>query len=98
MASKGKILHNQKRLNMANNAFTARQTLKEAIVKTDNMKDKLALIFKLDKNPNKSLTRYRKRCQICGRPRGIMQGDICRIHFRDMASFGLLAGIKKASW
>ncbi len=98
MASKGKILHNQKRLAMANAAFSSRQALKTEIIKAETAKDKLALIFKLDKNPNKSLTRYRKRCQICGRPRGIMQGDICRIHFREMANFGQLAGVKKASW
>ena len=46
-------------------------------------------------NPN----RMRNRCKITGRSRGYMrQFGISRITFREMASFGLIPGIKKASW
>ena len=46
-------------------------------------------------NPN----RLRNRCRITGRTRGYMrQFGISRITFREMASFGLIPGIKKASW
>ena len=46
-------------------------------------------------NPN----RMRNRCKLTGRPRGYMrQFGISRITFREMASFGLIPGVKKASW
>jgi small subunit ribosomal protein S14 len=46
-------------------------------------------------NPN----RQRNRCKITGRSRGYMrQFGISRITFREMASFGLIPGIRKASW
>jgi small subunit ribosomal protein S14 len=46
-----------------------------------------------------SPTRLRNRCKITGRPRGYMrQFGISRIMFREMANFGLIPGVKKASW
>ncbi|MGD0342256.1 MAG: 30S ribosomal protein S14 [Bacteroidales bacterium] len=46
-------------------------------------------------NPN----RQRNRCKLTGRTRGYMrQFGVSRITFREMASFGLIPGIKKASW
>jgi small subunit ribosomal protein S14 len=46
-------------------------------------------------NPN----RMHNRCKLTGRPRGYMrQFGISRITFREMASFGLIPGVKKASW
>jgi len=41
----------------------------------------------------------RLRCRLCGRPRAVYRKfGICRICFRDMASSGLIPGVKKASW
>jgi small subunit ribosomal protein S14 len=46
-------------------------------------------------NPN----RQRNRCKLTGRTRGYMrQFGVSRITFREMASFGLIPGVKKASW
>jgi small subunit ribosomal protein S14 len=43
--------------------------------------------------------RIRLRCKLCGRPRAVYRKfGICRICFRDMASNGLIPGVKKASW
>lgn len=43
--------------------------------------------------------RYRNRCKLTGRPKGYMrQFGISRITFREMASKGLIPGVKKASW
>jgi len=43
--------------------------------------------------------RVRLRCKLCGRPRAVYRKfGICRICFRDMASDGLIPGVKKASW
>ena len=43
--------------------------------------------------------RIRLRCRLCGRARAVYRKfGICRICFRDMASNGLIPGVKKASW
>jgi len=52
---------------------------------------------KLPKNSNP--IRLRNRCMLTGSPRGYMrQFGISRITFREMASNGLIPGIRKASW
>ncbi|MDY6147506.1 MAG: 30S ribosomal protein S14 [Porphyromonas sp.] len=48
---------------------------------------------------NASPVRLHNRCKITGRPKGYMrQFGISRIQFREMASAGLIPGVKKASW
>ncbi|MCM1317835.1 MAG: 30S ribosomal protein S14 [Bacteroides sp.] len=48
---------------------------------------------------NASTVRLHNRCSITGRPKGYMrQFGISRIQFREMASAGLIPGVKKASW
>ena len=43
--------------------------------------------------------RLHNRCKLTGRPKGyIRQFGISRIQFREMASAGLIPGVKKASW
>jgi len=43
--------------------------------------------------------RIRFRCRLCGRARAVYRKfGVCRICFRDMASNGLIPGVKKASW
>jgi ribosomal protein S14 len=47
----------------------------------------------------RDLIRIRLRCRICGRPRAVYRKfGICRICFRNMASDGLIPGVRKASW
>ena len=47
----------------------------------------------------RDLIRIRRRCQITGRSRGnLAKFGVCRIIFRDMASSGLIPGVRKASW
>lgn len=49
--------------------------------------------------PPKFSTRLVRRCQICGRQRAVYRKfKICRICLRNMASEGLVPGLKKASW
>ena len=54
----------------------------------------------LDKLPkNASPVRLHNRCSLTGRPKGYMRDfGLSRIQFREMASAGLLPGVKKASW
>jgi small subunit ribosomal protein S14 len=48
---------------------------------------------------NSSKVRLHNRCLLTGRPKGyIRQFGISRITFREMASNGLIPGVKKASW
>ena len=48
---------------------------------------------------NASPVRLHNRCKITGRPKGYMRlFGISRIQFREMASNGLIPGVKKASW
>ncbi len=48
---------------------------------------------------NSSPVRLHNRCKITGRPKGYMRlFGVSRITFREMASAGLIPGVKKASW
>tara|TARA_B100000886_G_scaffold334946_1_gene291243 strand:+ start:271 stop:540 length:270 start_codon:yes stop_codon:yes gene_type:complete len=48
---------------------------------------------------NSSPVRLHNRCKLTGRPKGYMrQFGISRVTFREMANFGLIPGVKKASW
>jgi len=52
---------------------------------------------KLPKNSSK--IRLHNRCSITGRPKGYIRTfGLSRITFREMASMGLIPGVKKASW
>ncbi len=56
-----------------------------------------AALGKLPRNSSK--VRLHNRCSLTGRPKGYMrQFGVSRIQFREMASQGLIPGIKKASW
>lgn len=72
---------------------------KAALADADGNIDYEALT-KLQKIPrNASRIRLHNRCEITGRPKGYMrQFGISRIQFREMASAGLIPGVKKASW
>jgi len=54
----------------------------------------------LNKLPrNSSPIRLHNRCKLTGRPKGYMrQFGVSRIVFRELASKGLIPGVKKASW
>ena len=54
-----------------------------------------ALVVKANREP-KYKVKKRNRCKICGRPRGYMRKfDMCRLCFRDLASFGRIPGVRK---
>lgn len=63
----------------------------------------MAKTSRVERNNNpkklKFEVRHRNRCKICGRSRGYMRKfGICRLCFRELASKGLLPGVKKSSW
>jgi len=47
----------------------------------------------------RDIIRIKNRCKMCGRPRAVYRKfGICRICFRNLASDGLIPGVRKASW
>ena len=77
----------------------AKQNLDAALKKAVNEGDYEAA-QQLQKLPlNSNPIRLHNRCKITGRPKGYMrQFGLSRIQFREMASKGLIPGVKKASW
>ena len=95
MAKESMKAREVKRKKMIEKYAEKRAELKKRIKQGD--KEAADLIQLLPKNS--SPIRYRNRCSISGRPRGYMrQFGLSRINFREMASNGLIPGIKKASW
>jgi small subunit ribosomal protein S14 len=73
--------------------------------KNARFKRELKMIDKARRDPGKFKIkprvkiRIRLRCRLCGRPRAVYRKfGVCRICFRNMASQGLIPGVKKASW
>ena len=65
----------------------------------------LALLEQYKKDPSKSklrprdLIRIKMRCRLCGRGRAVYRKfGVCRICLRDLASDGMIPGMRKASW
>lgn len=57
-----------------------------------------AMIAKANSKQKFKVREY-NRCRRCGRARGYMrQFGLCRICFRELAGYGEITGVKKASW
>lgn len=95
---------NQKLIDMAKESMKAREIKRLKLV--NQYADKRARLkaegnyvglSRLPRNSNPN--RLHNRCKLTGRPKGYMrQFGLSRITFREMASSGLIPGIKKASW
>ena len=74
--------------------------LKKVIATTEDPSEAYEAARKLQAIPkNATPIRLHNRCKITGRPKGyIRQFGLSRIQFREMASQGLIPGVKKASW
>ena len=89
---------------MAKESMKARDAKRlKLITKYKSKRDELKKVgdyAALDKLPkNASPVRYRNRCKLTGRPRGYIGFfGLSRIQFRDLASYGLIPGLSKASW
>ncbi len=89
---------------MAKKSVIARQKKREVMVaKYADLRTKLKAAGDyeaLDKLPrNASPVRLKNRCMLTGRPRGyIRKFGLSRIAFREMALYGKIPGITKASW
>jgi small subunit ribosomal protein S14 len=89
MAKESMKAREVKRANLVAKYAEKRKELKEA--------GDQAGLAKLPRNSNP--VRMHNRCKLTGRPKGYMrQFGISRIQFREMASQGLIPGVRKASW
>ena len=77
-----------------------RAALKKTSATTKDPAEAYEAARKLQAIPkNADPIRLHNRCKVTGRPRGyIRQFGLSRIQFREMASQGLIPGVKKASW
>ena len=77
-----------------------RAALKKIIATSEDPAEAYEAARKLQEIPkNANPIRLHNRCKITGRPKGYMrQFGLSRIQFREMASSGLIPGVKKASW
>lgn len=93
-----------KRTDMAKESMKAREVKRKKLV--DKYAEKRAKLkaegdyvglslLPRNSNPN----RLHNRCKLTGRPKGYIRlFGISRITFREMASKGLIPGVRKASW
>ncbi|HEX4860544.1 MAG TPA: 30S ribosomal protein S14 [Rhizomicrobium sp.] len=101
MAKQSQINRNKKREKMVAQYAARRAALKAT---ADDMKvapeDRFAARLKLAALPrNSSKTRIHHRCEMTGRPKGYYRKvKLSRIALRDLANFGQIPGMTKASW
>lgn len=101
MAKKSSIEKNNHRKRLVISFGKKRQELKQKIHdKNISIEERFATVMRLSKLPrNSSKVRVRNRCALTGRPRGYYgKFGLSRIALRDLASFGMLPGVIKASW
>ena len=80
--------------------YAEKRAALKKIVNTGDPVEAFEAAQKLQAIPrNATPIRMHNRCKITGRPKGYMRlFGISRIQFREMASNGLIPGVKKASW
>lgn len=101
MAKLSQINRNKKRMSLVARYAEKRAALK---AKADDMKvppeERFAARLELAKLPrNSAPTRLHNRCDISGRSKGYYRKlRVSRIALRDLANFGQVPGMTKASW
>ena len=99
MAKESMKAREVKRAKMVAKYAEKRAALKK-IVNTGDPVEAFEAAQKLQSIPkNANPIRLHNRCKLTGRPKGYIRlFGISRIQFREMASNGLIPGVKKASW
>ena len=101
MAKTSSIQKQKRREQLVQRNWDKRQSLKKKSIDM-NLSEEERRQARIDLNKMKrdtSPTRLRNRCQLTGRSRGYLRKfRVSRLVFREMASFGLIPGITKASW
>ncbi len=101
MAKKSSVEKNNRRARLAKKFANKRSELKAIVMNRElPIEERIAAQFKLNKLPrNSAPTRYRNRCELTGRSRGVYRKfRLSRIALRELGSFGQIPGIVKSSW
>jgi small subunit ribosomal protein S14 len=101
MAKRSSIEKEKRREALVKLKWNKRQDLRKKAADLNASEDERQTArIALNKMPRNSCkVRLRNRCQTTGRARGFMRKfKLSRLSFREMASFGLIPGITKASW
>ena len=101
MAKLSSINKNNKRIKLSEKFKKKRSELKKIIMnKKLPLEERFKAQQKLSNLPrNSSKIRFRNRCFLSGRPRGVYSKfNLSRIAIRDMAGKGQIPGLTKASW
>ncbi len=101
MAKASSIQKNKFRSKLINKFRSKRKSLKEKIKNKDiTLEERIKLQNKLNDLPkNSSSIRYRNRCELTGRSRGVYRKfGLSRIKIRELSMSGDLPGVIKSSW
>jgi len=99
MAKISTVERNKKRIALVEKYAKVRHELKEQIRKAEG-EERMMLQLKLSALPlNSAPTRFRNRCELTGRPRGVYRRfKLARNMIRLYAMLGEIPGIVKSSW
>ena len=101
MAKLSSIQKNSNRLKLIKKFRGKRNSLKAKVMQKDlTMDERLKIQNKLNNLPrNSSSIRYRNRCKLTGRTRGVYRKfGLSRIKIRELSMSGDLPGVVKSSW
>jgi small subunit ribosomal protein S14 len=101
MAKKSSIQKNINRKSLIDRLSKKRMELKNLLKNKEiSFEQRIKTQVKIDSLPrNSSKIRFRNRCFLSGRPRGIYSKfNLSRIAIRDLAGKGHIPGLTKASW
>ena len=101
MAKKSMVERNKKRERLAKRYAAKRAALRAVIDdRQTEPEERFQAVMQLAKLPrNGARIRIRNRCQVTGRSRGYYRKlKMSRIALRQLASFGQIPGMTKASW
>ena len=100
MAKESMKAREVKRAKLVAKYAAKRAALTEIVNHSDDPQAAFEAAQKLQSIPrNANPIRLHNRCKITGRPKGYIRlFGLSRIQFREMASAGLIPGVRKASW
>ena len=101
MAKLSSIQKNANRLKLIEKYNNKRKSLKNKLMKKDiTIEERIRLLNRLNELPrNSSSIRFRNRCKLTGRTRGVYRKfGLSRIKIRELSMSGDLPGVVKSSW
>lgn len=101
MAKLSSVNKNAHRADLHKKFAAKRQALKDVVMNRElTVEERFAAQLKLAALPrNSAKNRYRNRCGLSGRPRGVYRKfKLSRIAVRELSSTGMIPGMVKSSW